>query len=42
MSEKYGNTPRKIQECKNGFEREWSRYFWNEVIQVAFVCSQAH
>ena len=32
MSEQYGNTPRKIQECKNGFEREWSHYFWNEVI----------
>jgi len=32
MSEQYGNTPRKIQECKNGFEREWSHYFWNEII----------
>ena len=32
MSEQYGNTPRKIQECKNGFKRKWSHYFWHEFI----------
>ena len=32
MSEQYGNTPRKIQECKNGFKRKWSHYFWHEFV----------